>query len=80
MIDMGAILGGRAIVGKIANVGKNELFLVLSNQLVQHSPVSVIICINGANAVVIEGVFKSVAVLVVAAGAIVTKMLQKTLW
>ena len=72
MIDMGAILGGRAIVGKNSHVGAGA---VLAGVIEPASAEPVRIGDNvliGANAVVIEGV-QIGSGSVVAAGAIVTQ-------
>ena len=71
MIDMGAVLGGRAIVGKHCHVGANA---VLAGVIEPASAEPVRIDDNvliGANAVVIEGVHVGEGA-VIAAGAIVT--------
>ena len=72
MIDMGAVLGGRAIVGKNSHIGAGA---VLAGVIEPASAEPVRIGDNvlvGANAVVIEGVQVGNGS-VVAAGAIVTK-------
>ncbi len=72
MIDMGAILGGRAIVGKNSHIGAGA---VLAGVIEPASAEPVRVGDNvlvGANAVVIEGVQIGDGA-VVAAGAIVTK-------
>ena len=72
MIDMGAVLGGRATVGKNCHIGAGA---VLAGVIEPASATPVIIEDNvlvGANAVVIEGVHVGKDA-VVAAGAIVTK-------
>ncbi len=69
---MGAVLGGRAIVGKHSHIGAGA---VLAGVVEPASATPVIIEDNvlvGANAVVIEGVHVGEGA-VVAAGAIVTK-------
>lgn len=70
MIDMGAVLGGRAIVGKHCHVGAGA---VLAGVVEPASATPVIVEDNvliGANAVVIEGVHIGEGA-VVAAGAVV---------
>jgi tetrahydrodipicolinate N-succinyltransferase len=72
MIDMGAVLGGRAIVGAHSHVGAGA---VLAGVVEPASATPVTIGDNvliGANAVVIEGVQVGDNA-VIAAGAIVTK-------
>ena len=72
MIDMGAILGGRAIVGKHCHIGAGT---VLAGVIEPASAEPVRIDDNvliGANAVVIEGVHVGEGA-VVAAGAVVTE-------
>ena len=70
MIDMGAVLGGRATVGKNCHVGAGA---VLAGVIEPASATPVIIedgVLIGANAVVIEGVHVGEGA-VVAAGAVV---------
>lgn len=72
MIDMGAVLGGRAIVGKHCHVGAGT---VLAGVVEPASATPVIIeddVMLGANAVVIEGCRVGEGA-VVAAGAVVTE-------
>ncbi|MBR5225505.1 MAG: 2,3,4,5-tetrahydropyridine-2,6-dicarboxylate N-acetyltransferase, partial [Clostridia bacterium] len=72
MIDMGAVLGGRAIVGKNSHVGAGA---VLAGVVEPPSATPVTVGDNvmiGANAVVIEGVQIGDNA-VVAAGAVVTQ-------
>ena len=72
MIDMGAVLGGRATVGKHCHIGAGA---VLAGVVEPASAVPVIVeddVLVGANAVVIEGVHIGKGA-VVAAGAIVTE-------
>lgn len=72
MIDMGAVLGGRAIVGKNCHVGAGA---VLAGVVEPASATPVVIeddVLIGANAVVIEGV-RVCRGAVVAAGAVVTR-------
>ena len=72
MIDMGAILGGRALVGKNCHIGAGT---VLAGVVEPASATPVVIeddVLIGANAVVLEGVRVGKGA-VVAAGAIVTK-------
>ena len=70
MIDMGAVLGGRAIVGKKCHVGAGA---VLAGVIEPASATPVVVedgVLIGANAVVIEGVHIGENA-VVAAGAVV---------
>ena len=70
MIDMGAVLGGRATVGKKCHIGAGA---VLAGVVERASATPVVIEDNvlvGANAVVIEGVHVGEGA-VVAAGAVV---------
>lgn len=72
MIDMGAVLGGRAIVGKNSHVGAGA---VLAGVVEPPSAKPVTVGDNvliGANAVIIEGVSVGSGA-VVAAGAVVTQ-------
>ena len=72
MIDMGAILGGRATVGKRSHIGANA---VLAGVIEPPSATPVIVgddVLVGANAVVLEGVQIGSGA-VIAAGAIVTE-------
>ena len=72
MIDMGAVLGGRAIVGKNCHIGAGS---VLAGVVEPPSATPVVIeddVIIGANAVVLEGVRVGKGA-IVGAGAVVTK-------
>ena len=72
MIDMGAVLGGRATVGKNCHIGAGA---VLAGVIEPESAAPVVIgdhVLIGANAVVLEGVRVGDHA-VVAAGAVVTR-------